>query len=152
MSRNIFEIRTIALANVVERNFGFYYRKICRWYSQSFSTPLREVEKLDPDYVLLHYFEDYFQNISEEDKLYNLYKILDPNFDENEEAEIEDFVKKVEAQALAKKEAKQNTQLKQQSSDQGSPEGKVRNFEEPPPPDTVSDDLDSLIDITKVDI
>lgn len=41
------------------------YRRICRWYSKNFNTPLHDVEGLDPEFVLRAYWEDYIYEMAE---------------------------------------------------------------------------------------
>jgi hypothetical protein len=44
-----------------------FLRKIFRWYSREFSTPLHVVERLPLVDILVHYYEDRAENLSEED-------------------------------------------------------------------------------------
>lgn len=57
----------MALAAVENRPWEYTYRFICRWFSQTYATPLQTVEyDLDPEYVLQHYYEFSFsQQIKE---------------------------------------------------------------------------------------
>ncbi len=51
-------IQRLALVAVEKGDWDYTYRKICRWFSQTYSTSLPTVElDLDPNYVLQHYFE-----------------------------------------------------------------------------------------------
>jgi hypothetical protein len=43
------------------------YRRICRWYSTTFHTPLHEVFDLDEVFVLQSYYESYFEKMEEEE-------------------------------------------------------------------------------------
>lgn len=95
-------IQILAIAALEEPNAEDFYRKICRWYSREFSTPLMAVEDIDPVYVLQHYFEDVFDNLrkgSNEGVLsYEKIKaqLLFPGEIQEEEEKIEDWVKKLE--------------------------------------------------------
>jgi hypothetical protein len=55
------KIQIIALANVDSPDSRAEYRRICRWYSTKFYTPLHVVEEdLPIQYVLTHYYETVF--------------------------------------------------------------------------------------------
>ena len=55
---NIHEIQILALASIEDPDWKAQYRKICRWYSKEFCTPLQTVElDLDHIHVLTHYYE-----------------------------------------------------------------------------------------------
>ena len=56
-------IRAIALAKAQEPDYEYSYRKICRWYSREFSTPLEDVLGLDEEHVLQTYFEDTYDRV-----------------------------------------------------------------------------------------
>lgn len=57
-------IQRIALYDVEKGGWEYTYRKICRWYSQTFSTPLHivEMDLLQED-VLQHYFENQIEKM-----------------------------------------------------------------------------------------
>jgi hypothetical protein len=57
-------IRILALNSVENPGWEDFYRKICRWYSREFSTPLKEVEKMSEFDVLLTYFEDKYEEMA----------------------------------------------------------------------------------------
>ena len=67
-------IRRVALAEVVGDGYtlAYFYRKICRWYSREFSTPLHEVEKLPITDVLTHYYESHYEDLMGADRLEDL--------------------------------------------------------------------------------
>ncbi len=57
-------IRIRALLDVIEsQDFLYHYRRVCRWYSKTFFTPLHEVEELPMDYVLQQFFETQFEDM-----------------------------------------------------------------------------------------
>lgn len=95
------------------------WRAVERKYSKTFFTPLHEVRKLDPYFVLLSIIEDDFlkYTIHNEDHVEFLIErmnsILDPDYDANREKEEDEYNRKaVEEEELrlekikAKKEAK----------------------------------------------
>lgn len=51
------DIRTIALQDMLQETGGYVQRRIFRWYSKTFATPLHQVDDLPLDFVLQHYFE-----------------------------------------------------------------------------------------------
>jgi len=58
------QIEQIAFASVINPDYDAEYRKICRWFSKEFHTPLPEVEEnLETSYILLHYFEHHFAKL-----------------------------------------------------------------------------------------
>lgn len=51
---------------MIEPDREALYRKICRWFSREYHTPLPEVEwDLEPGYVLMHYFEYHLGRLHE---------------------------------------------------------------------------------------
>jgi hypothetical protein len=61
-------IRTQAMLDVMEGDFLYHYRRICRWFSSKFATPLSEVEELPIEYVLQHFFEEQFESMSKSER------------------------------------------------------------------------------------
>lgn len=59
-------IAALAFCSVDSPDWDSFYRKICRWFSKNYSVPLPQVEnELSEEYVLRHYFEDMYVNLSE---------------------------------------------------------------------------------------
>lgn len=56
-------LKAICLANALNPDFEFVYRRICRWYSKEYSTPLPDVEAMAAESVLKHYFENWFDGL-----------------------------------------------------------------------------------------
>jgi len=56
-------LRAIALAKAQKPDYEYSYRKICRWYSREFSTPLQAVYEMSEETVLMTYFEDVYERI-----------------------------------------------------------------------------------------
>ena len=56
-------IQIQALLDVMEGDFLYHYRRICRWYSTTFHTPLAEVDSLPMEYVLQQFFESRFEDM-----------------------------------------------------------------------------------------
>jgi primosomal protein N' len=56
------------MLDVMEGGFLASYRRICRWYSQKFVTPLHEVEELPTEYILQHFFEYQFEDMGKAER------------------------------------------------------------------------------------
>lgn len=87
---NIYDaIRAIALRDVVKQDDSEYaIRKVLRWYSKTFHTPLHLAEELPIEYVLQAYWEENYENLGPEELM----------------AEVDDFSKS-EAQRLEEQKA-----------------------------------------------
>jgi len=58
-------IKTKALRAVVKPDMAASLRKVFRWYSEKFATPLHMVERLPLEDILTAYFEDMYSNMEE---------------------------------------------------------------------------------------
>lgn len=147
-------LKDIALANVLEPDSEAYYRSICRWYSTTFSTPLHVVMyELDFSDVLLHYFEHFYEKrlgSSEEDEeavWIEAMRTINPDFDEEEEESVQEFIRMLEDEQAAKDARKAAK----------APQPVVRTYEEvqaiaeqkapQPGAQEVSDPIQSLLDL-----
>jgi len=63
-------IRLLALREVTrsEPTGAYGWRKIARYYSEKWHTPLHVVEKLDPEKVLQAFWEDYYERLEPDDR------------------------------------------------------------------------------------
>ena len=123
-------LQTIAMRNVEREGVDFFYRRVCRWYSKNFYTPLHEVEDLPWKQILIAYFEEKFYemyNSSSEEVLQEYERqrdLLTMTEDElveyfqaerEEEQKLADWeqelIDQVQKQEEAKKEAKQEEAL-----------------------------------------
>ena len=61
MKRSDFDIYRIkqleAITNILGKTEEYFQRKVCRWFSEKYSTPLPDVEKMEWGYLLTHYYE-----------------------------------------------------------------------------------------------
>lgn len=55
----------LAFQAAEEPDWDAFYRKVCRWFSQTLSTPIKDVEDYSEEYVLRHYFEHRYVGILE---------------------------------------------------------------------------------------
>ena len=63
------EIQLGAMGAVVRRDYDSLIRHVSRWYSREFSTPLSEVEDIPLDDLFQAWYEDKYEEMSEEDRL-----------------------------------------------------------------------------------
>lgn len=89
------DIKLECYNNALNEGYEYSYRKICRWFSKTFNTPLLEVEKLSEIYVLTHYFEHNFDEMTEDEFAKYYYNTWVDGTDE-EEAELDNYVKSLE--------------------------------------------------------
>ena len=61
-------VRVQALRDVLRPNEGYLLRKIARWYSKAFCTPLHAVFEIPLEDVLQAYFEERAERMTDEDR------------------------------------------------------------------------------------
>jgi hypothetical protein len=88
-------LQILALEAVLSEEYEALYRRICRWYSREFSTPLVEVEKMLEETVLRTYFEDVYSTLKEsgdkgEEKLDEIVQDFLSSQDKSADAQAED--------------------------------------------------------------
>lgn len=117
-------IRILALNSVENPDWESSYRRICRWYSKEFSTPLKQVEDMSEFHVLLTYFEDKYQemaNSSSEDAKKNYDSIKEALLMKEEAVDRAEQQKEMEdeiwAAELAEEIKKEQEKDKQKQSD-----------------------------------
>lgn len=98
-----------ALAGVFYRTDSSDWRWFCRQYSEMFGVPPFQVEQLPPEHVILYVFEKQLEQYDLEKHedlqalIEQVHRIEDPNYDENQEQEIQDFIAAAEAYELVRK-------------------------------------------------
>lgn len=123
-----FEI--LALKTVALNDPEYFTRKIYRYYSENFYTPLAEVYKLPWGFVLNNYLEHIIEKNNGKDEIYDLcidifypekkkVKNFMGEFD-SEEAELQAWIDKIEKEEKEKLE-KQNPHTKQDLSKKENP-------------------------------
>ena len=95
-----------ALSAILNNTNEYFERKVRRWYSKEFHTPLIEVYKLGWDHVLLNYYESKFESLSHNDLVHlaqteYLSTIKDSIERENQEF-TDSLIKEQETQLKAK--------------------------------------------------
>jgi len=110
-------LQLIALKNIEKPDVEAQLRRIKRFFSTTFHTPLADVENLDLDFVLMHYFEHVYAQLKPEDfgKLRNnlLYKTEIEEINEEDDAWAQQEMdmlleeeKKLKEKKLTKEEVK----------------------------------------------
>jgi len=95
-------IEILALKSREKPDFASEMRKLCRWYSKEFHIPLPEVEKMDLHHILLHRYESFIANLSDDDFLKYKNQLLYPDKIQEKEEDDDDWVK----EELAKEQRK----------------------------------------------
>lgn len=90
-----------AISNRLTPTEDVVWRKICRAYSNRFSTPLHEVLELSPEFVILHFYEQALEGLDVDENaeswLDMVLSIQDPNYDSNKEEELQQFIEHAES-------------------------------------------------------
>ena len=96
-----------AFDNVFNPTDDYLQRKICRWYSKEYNTPLHQVLEMSFDNILTHYYESMFENMNSTQLYDNLIPHL-PEIIEEQDTEDEEFTQMLEKE--------QENQLKKKQS------------------------------------
>lgn len=114
---NLFtDLKIIALKNRINPDFETHLRYLYRQFSITFHTPLSEVEKLNPGYILLHLYENDFFSKTNEDVQKIKHNLLN-NLNKDVEKDDDEWINQIETEEL--KKGQDNLDLK--------------NKEKPPP-------------------
>lgn len=70
------DVRTVALRDVLGQRGDYVLRRIYRWYSKTFATPLHLVEELPLEWILQHYFECMWEKLEPDEIQEEKRKIL----------------------------------------------------------------------------
>lgn len=115
------QLEILALKSVALKDPEYFQRRVCRYYSEKFHTPLLEVYDLSWPFVFTNYLEHIIETNNGEKEIYELaIDICYPEMKENEEQEIQEWIKKIEAREEAKRQAKkkQEEEQKKQAEEQ----------------------------------
>lgn len=102
---DLFEaIKVKALHSVLHPDEEYFTRKLYRWYSKTFFTPLQEVYDLPLESVLRDWYEERFEALEEDERSEELALVLETtdqkterkSVEEQEKATEEDFAKMAE--------------------------------------------------------
>jgi hypothetical protein len=141
-------IKARALYSVLKPDTDYYVRRIYRWYSKTFHTPLEEVFDLPIEMILREYFEEYFEGLEEEDLDGQLEEMTETEDQRKERLAFEDFDSKSEHELLEMSK-KQNVKL-------ADKDAKVKSVAKPGPkpitnklPDSIATFNQSLKEVTE---
>lgn len=104
------QMQKLALGQVYEGGATYLHRKICRWYSEKFSTKLLEVMELPWDHVISTYYEYMYENMSKKDMEDFAKASFAPDLVEEEEKSNEEFAREVERKIREKSLQKNKTE------------------------------------------
>jgi hypothetical protein len=145
-------LKLLAVHAVVEEPFDYTLRKIMRWYSHEFHTPLDVVENLPLEDVLQHWFETHYEENDESELQAEIDRLLIPEDrlaemkrqEDAEDADQWEYNRQAMA-AEAKKNAKAKLQDIQDELKMAIPEAKVPIVVAPLEPDVhmTFEDLDT---------
>lgn len=78
------------------------WENICRQYSKAFFTPLHEVMKMDPEYVMRQVFANQLDEVDPSEHIEHLddslHELEDPNWSADAEEDLQKFLKEAEAE------------------------------------------------------
>jgi hypothetical protein len=97
VSNYLEEIQKAALLAVLEPDNNAIMRKICRWFSVKFNTPLHVVEDLPKEYIYQHYFESIYEEMEDVDKHNQIIYLLEtPEERQKRVNEEENYLKELQ--------------------------------------------------------
>ena len=136
-------LQTEVIADILTHSDMNFFRKVCRWYSTTFHTPLDQVingDIMQWDEILLHYYETQMEGIGYNEVYEVATKEYIPELAEQYEEENREFAKalvKEQKETLKKAKAKEKkAALKQNNNKELTP---------PPPPMKLSFDNDEEV-------
>lgn len=109
------KLELIAIKSILTNDPEYFHRKVCRYYSEKFHTPLVEVLNMPWAFVFSNYLEHILETNNTKENIYEIAtEICYPNRKKEEEEEFEEWVREVEQRA--EQEAKSNPQIKQKNN------------------------------------
>ena len=98
------KLELLAIRSVALRDPEYFYRRVCRYYSNNFHTPLEEVHKLPWSFVFSNYLEHIIETNNDQESIYNL--AIDICYPEKRVTDDEDLdrrIKEIEAEEEARR-------------------------------------------------
>jgi uncharacterized membrane protein len=106
------QLEVLALKSVALKDPEYFYRKVCRYYSEKFHTPLLEVQQLPWPFVFTNYLEHVIETNNGTEDIYNLaIDICYPEKRVSDEDELQSWIKRVEKEEEQKRESKKQKEL-----------------------------------------
>ncbi len=101
------KLELIALKSIALKDPEYFTRKVCRYYSEKFHTPLIEVHKLPWAFVFTNYIEHIIESNNSRKEIYDLsVDICYPEKKVSEEADMKDWIKRIEEEEQEKRAQK----------------------------------------------
>jgi primosomal protein N' len=125
------KIQGLALSSVYEGDLLYFQRKVCRWYSEKYHTPLHQVFDIPWEFVLTCYYEDSFEKMKEEDLEYEVKSTFANEVLQTEEEENQAFALELERKLKERQKAKNNKSESLDKQDQKEISLTFDNLEEP---------------------
>lgn len=100
-----------AIDNILNKDDIYFQRKLYRWFSTTYNTPLLEVYELDWDFVLTHYYEANLEKLGYNEVLSLAKDDYLTEFMEENDEEAQKFVESLlgeQEETIKKKENKDN--------------------------------------------
>jgi hypothetical protein len=102
---NPFELaQTEAIYGILNKTDLHFYRKVCRWYSSTFHTPLTLVYSIPYDELLLNYYEYHYDKLPY-NEVFRLATELLPELASEKEMEDQEFIKQLLEAEKSKKQS-----------------------------------------------
>lgn len=120
------KLELLAIKSVALKDPEYFHRRVCRYYSEKFHTPLMEVYELPWAFVFTNYLEHLIENNNDQEDIYNLaVDICYPEKRISEEQDLQRRIKEIEAEEEAKrqaKKAKQNPPKEEKNQEEQNPQ------------------------------
>ena len=98
------QLETLALKSIALKDNGYFYRRVCRYYSEKFHTPLMSVYDLPWPFVFTNYLEHVIESNNTREDIYNLaIDVCYPEKSVSEEDEMQDWIRRIEEEEAAKR-------------------------------------------------
>tara|TARA_R100000951_G_C2653160_1_gene185158 strand:+ start:9115 stop:9555 length:441 start_codon:yes stop_codon:yes gene_type:complete len=118
------QLETIAIKSVALKDMEYFHRKICRYYSQNFHTPLLEVYDLPWPFVFTNYIEHVLETTHGKEGIYNFaIEICYPERMIDDEEEFQKVKERIEAEEEARRQKeKAKLEAKKKEEEENPPE------------------------------
>lgn len=125
-------LELLAVKSIALKDPEYFQRRVCRYYSEKFHTPLMEVYGLPWAFVFNNYIEHLIETNNDKEDIYNLaIDICYPEKRVDEEEEIQDWIKRIEEEEEAKRQAKKQKKEEEKAARKKAQENPGTDEEEP---------------------
>jgi Ran GTPase-activating protein (RanGAP) involved in mRNA processing and transport len=117
------ELETLALRSIALKDSEYFQRKVMRYYSEHFHTPLLEVYNLPWPFVFTNYIEHILEkNYSTKDFYELVVDICYPEKRVSEEKETQEWIKRIEEEEEARRQRERNPHIEASPDIEGEEE------------------------------